>query len=324
MKQNKFIKSIGLIVLAITVLNSVVACKNIPEKKVENKTPFFKLSLAQWSFHRAFRSGDTSPYEFAKMAHELGFEGLEYVSALYPDVMNSEDKPAAIQNFVSRNNALAAEYKMQNVLIMVDSEGDLSSSNEEARMTAIENHKLWIKAAHDMKCTSVRLNLYGEKDPDKWIENSIKSLAVLSDYAAPLNINVIVENHGRITSNVPLLMQVINGSQKSNCGTLPDFGNFCIAEEGYGSVFDGSCKEIYDFYKGVTEMMPRAFGVSAKSNDFDAEGNETTLDFMKLMTIVKEAGYTGFVGVEYEGFRLSEKEGIIATKKLLETIGAKL
>jgi len=324
MKQNKFIKSIGLIVLAITVLNSVVACKNIPKKKVENKTPFFKLSLAQWSFHRAFRSGDTSPYEFAKMAHELGFEGLEYVSALYPDVMNSEDKPAAIQNFVSRNNALAAEYKMQNVLIMVDSEGDLSSSNEEARMTAIENHKLWIKAAHDMKCTSVRLNLYGEKDPDKWIENSIKSLAVLSDYAAPLNINVIVENHGRITSNVPLLMQVINGSQKSNCGTLPDFGNFCIAEEGYGSVFDGSCKEIYDFYKGVTEMMPRAFGVSAKSNDFDAEGNETTLDFMKLMTIVKEAGYTGFVGVEYEGFRLSEKEGIIATKKLLETIGAKL
>jgi len=324
MKQNKFIKSIGLIVLAITVLNSVVACKNIPEKKVENKTPFFKLSLAQWSFHRAFRSGDTSPYEFAKMAHELGFEGLEYVSALYPDVMNSEDKPAAIQNFVSRNNALVAEYKMQNVLIMVDSEGDLSSSNEEARMTAIENHKLWIKAAHDMKCTSVRLNLYGEKDPDKWIENSIKSLAVLSDYAAPLNINVIVENHGRITSNVPLLMQVINGSQKSNCGTLPDFGNFCIAEEGYGSVFDGSCKEIYDFYKGVTEMMPRAFGVSAKSNDFDAEGNETTLDFMKLMTIVKEAGYTGFVGVEYEGFRLSEKEGIIATKKLLETIGAKL
>ncbi|MDC6469450.1 TIM barrel protein [Flavobacteriaceae bacterium] len=324
MKQNKFIKSIGLIVLAITVLNSVVACKNIPKKKVENKTSFFKLSLAQWSFHRAFRSGDTSPYEFAKMAHELGFEGLEYVSALYPDVMNSEDKPAAIQNFVSRNNALAAEYKMQNVLIMVDSEGDLSSSNEEARMTAIENHKLWIKAAHDMKCTSVRLNLYGEKDPDKWIENSIKSLAVLSDYAAPLNINVIVENHGRITSNVPLLMQAINCSQKSNCGTLPDFGNFCIAEEGYGSVFDGSCKEIYDFYKGVTEMMPRAFGVSAKSNDFDAEGNETTLDFMKLMTIVKEAGYTGFVGVEYEGFRLSEKEGIIATKKLLETIGAKL
>ena len=203
-------------------------------------------------------------------------------------------------------------------------EGDLSSSNEESRLISIENHKLWIKAAHDMKCSSVRLNLYGEKDPEKWIENSIKSLATLSDYAAPLNINVIVENHGRITSNIPLLMQAINGSQKSNCGTLPDFGNFCLAEEGYGSIFNGACSDSYDPYLGVKEMMTRAFGVSAKSNDFDSEGNETTLDFTKLMTIVKSAGYTGFVGVEYEGSRLSEKDGIIATKKLLETIGAKL
>ena len=323
MKQNKF-KSVGVIILIITSLSSVVACKNISENKVEAKAPFFKLSLAQWSFHRTFRSGETSPYDFAKMAHELGFEGLEYVSQLYPDVIKSNDKPLAIQNFVTKNNILSAEYKMQNVLIMIDEEGDLSSSNEETRLTSIENHKLWIKAAHDMKCSSVRLNLYGEKDPEKWIENSIKSLATLSDYAAPLNINVIVENHGRITSNVPLLMQAINGSQKLNCGTLPDFGNFCLAEEGYGSIFNGACSDSYDPYLGVKEMMPRAFGVSAKSNDFDSDGNETTLDFIKLMTIVKAAGYTGFVGVEYEGSRLSEKDGIIATKKLLETIGAKL
>tara|TARA_B110000977_G_C10703535_1_gene348367 strand:- start:200 stop:559 length:360 start_codon:yes stop_codon:yes gene_type:complete len=119
-------------------------------------------------------------------------------------------------------------------------------------------------------------------------------------------------------------MQAINGAQKSNCGTLPDFGNFCISEEGYGSVFDGSCDNVYDPYKGVAEMMPKAFGVSAKSYDFDDAGNETTLNFTKLLQIVKDAGYKGFVGVEYEGSRLSEKNGIIATKKLLETLGAKL
>ena len=104
---------------------------------------------------------------------------------------------------------------MQNVLIMIDGEGDLSSSDEDARMTAVESHKLWIEAAHQMNCTSVRLNLYGEKDPQKWIANSIKSLSELSDYAAGLKINVIVENHGRITSNVPLLMQAINGAEKN-------------------------------------------------------------------------------------------------------------
>lgn len=282
------------------------------------------MSLAQWSFNKSFRSGGVSPYEFARLASELGFEGLEYVNQLYPDVMDSEDKSAAIAAFVEKNNVLAAQYKLQNVLIMIDSEGDLASSDENTRSEAIANHKLWIDAANQMGCSAVRLNLFGESDPEKWVANSILSLTDLADYAADKNINVIVENHGRLSSNVPVLMKVINGTGKSNCGTLPDFGNFCIAEEGYGSLFDGSCKEFYDPYKGVSEMIVKAFGVSAKSYDFDEEGNETTLDYNRLIKIVKDAGYKGFVGVEYEGSRLSEEEGIIATKTLLEKIGAKL
>lgn len=309
---------VSLIILAL-----IFSCQN-PKKSTPDKKPFFKMSLAQWSFNKSFRSGDVSPYEFARLASELGFEGLEYVNQLYPDVMDSEDKTAAIAAFVEKNNALAAQYKLQNVLIMIDSEGDLASSDENKRSEAIANHKLWIDAANQMGCNAVRLNLYGESDPEKWVANSILSLTDLADYAADKSINVIVENHGRLSSNVPVLMKVINGTGKSNCGTLPDFGNFCIAEEGYGSLFDGSCKEFYDPYKGVSEMIVKAFGVSAKSYNFDEEGNETTLDYNRLLKIVKDAGYTGFVGVEYEGDRLSEEEGIIATKTLLENIGAKL
>ena len=309
---------VSLIILAL-----IFSCQN-PKKSTPDKKPFFKMSLAQWSFNKSFRSGDVSPYEFARLASELGFEGLEYVNQLYPDVMDSEDKTAAIAAFVEKSNALAAQYKLQNVLIMIDSEGDLASSDENKRSEAIANHKLWIDAANQMGCNAVRLNLYGESDPEKWVANSILSLTDLADYAANKSINVIVENHGRLSSNVPVLMKVINGTGKSNCGTLPDFGNFCIAEEGYGSLFDGSCKEFYDPYKGVSEMIVKAFGVSAKSYNFDEEGNETTLDYNRLLKIVKDAGYTGFVGVEYEGDRLSEDEGIIATKTLLENIGAKL
>jgi len=309
---------VSLIILAL-----IFSCQN-PKKSTPDKKPFFKMSLAQWSFNKSFRSGDVSPYEFARLASELGFEGLEYVNQLYPDVMDSEDKTAAIAAFVEKSNALAAQYKLQNVLIMIDSEGDLASSDENKRSEAIANHKLWIDAANQMGCNAVRLNLYGESDPEKWVANSILSLTDLADYAANKSINVIVENHGRLSSNVPVLMKVINGTGKSNCGTLPDFGNFCIAEEGYGSLFDGSCKEFYDPYKGVSEMIVKAFGVSAKSYNFDKEGNETTLDYNRLLKIVKDAGYTGFVGVEYEGDRLSEDEGIIATKTLLENIGAKL
>jgi len=309
---------ISLIILAL-----IFSCQN-PKKSTSDAEPFFKMSLAQWSFNKSFRSGGVSPYEFARLASELGFEGLEYVNQLYPDVMNSEDKTAAIAAFVEKNNALAAQYKLQNVLIMIDSEGDLSNSDENKRSEAIANHKLWIDAANQMGCSAVRLNLFGESDPEKWVANSILSLTDLADYAAVKSINVIVENHGRLSSNVPVLMKVINGTGKSNCGTLPDFGNFCIAEEGYGSLFDGSCKEFYDPYKGVSEMIVKAFGVSAKSYNFDEEGNETTLDYNRLLKIVKDAGYTGFVGVEYEGDRLSEEEGIIATKTLLQNIGAKL
>ena len=309
---------VSLIILAL-----IFSCQN-PKKSTPDTKPFFKMSLAQWSFNKSFRSGGISPYEFARLASELGFEGLEYVNQLYPDVMDSEDKTAAIAAFVEKNNALAAQYKLQNVLIMIDSEGDLASSDENKRSEAVANHKLWIDAANQMGCNAVRLNLYGESDPEKWVANSILSLTDLADYAADKSINVIVENHGRLSSNVPVLMKVINGTGKSNCGTLPDFGNFCIAEEGYGSLFDGSCKEFYDPYKGVSEMIVKAFGVSAKSYNFDKEGNETTLDYNRLLKIVKDAGYTGFVGVEYEGDRLSEDEGIIATKTLLENIGAKL
>jgi len=309
---------ISLIILAL-----IFSCQN-PKKSTPDAEPFFKMSLAQWSFNKSFRSRGVSPYEFARLASELGFEGLEYVNQLYPDVMDSEDKSAAIAAFVEKNNVLAAQYKLQNVLIMIDSEGDLASSDENTRSEAIANHKLWIDAANQMGCSAVRLNLFGESDPEKWVANSILSLTDLADYAADKNINVIVENHGRLSSNVPVLMKVINGTGKSNCGTLPDFGNFCIAEEGYGSLFDGSCKEFYDPYKGVSEMIVKAFGVSAKSYDFDEEGNETTLDYNRLIKIVKDAGYKGFVGVEYEGSRLSEEEGIIATKTLLEKIGAKL
>ena len=148
----------------------------------------------------------------------------------------------------------------------------------------------------------------------------MESLTKLASYAQSLNINVIVENHGQLSSNIPVLMEVINSVNMKNCGTLPDFGNFCMVS-GYGNIFGGECPEIYDLYKGVEEMMPKAYAVSAKSNDFDSNGNEKTIDYEKMLRIVKNFGYNGFIGVEYEGSRLSEIDGIEATRDLLIKIG---
>ena len=325
MKSN-FITQIITITLSLTLLSGTLSSKSSTNKKTPaDPAPelFFDLSLAQWSLHKTIRSGTMSPYDFAKVASEFGFKGLEYVNGLYPDVMNSENKTTALQAFVEKNKALAKQYNVKNVLIMIDDEGDLSSSEEQERMSAIENHKLWIDAAHQMGCTAVRLNLHGEKEEAKWIKNSIESLSALSEYAAPFNINVIVENHGGKSSNANLLMQVINQVNFSNCGTLPDFGNFCMSEN-WGSLKDNKCDDPYDPYLGVSEMLPKAFGMSAKSYEFNANGDETILDYYKLLSIVKKGGYDGFIGVEYEGEVLSEKEGILATKRLLEKVAATL
>jgi len=305
------------LILSFITLSFILSCQNQKKSTTPQEESVYKLSLAQWSFNKSFKSGDVSPYEFAKMASELGFEGLEYVSHLYTDVMESEDKPVAIQAFVDKNNALAAQYKIKNVLIMVDDEGDLSTSDENSRLKAIENHKLWIQAAHKMGCSAIRLNLHGEDDVTLWTTNSITSLQTLSEFAKPLNVNIIVENHGGNSSNASLLMNVINQVKFDNCGTLPDFGNFCLSKD-WGSLKDNKCNNPYDPYLGVSEMMPKAFGVSAKAYDFDTDGNETILDYQKLLSIVKKSGYKGFIGVEYEGDHLSEEEGIIATRKLIE------
>jgi sugar phosphate isomerase/epimerase len=309
--------NITLNFLLLIFILGFVSCKNENKQTVTNKDSFFKTSLAQWSIHKSIREDGLSPYEFAKIAHELGFEGLEYVNALYSDVTNSEDKASAMEEFITRNNDLAAKYNLKNVLIMIDGEGDLASSNPEERMIAVENHKLWIDAASKMNCSAIRINLKGEKEIENWIKYSVESFGALGEYAKPLNINVIVENHGGLSSNASLLMKVINQVNLENCGTLPDFGNFCMSE-GYGSLKENNCKDLYDPYLGISEMLPKAFGLSAKSYAFDSNGDETSLDYYRLLSIAKDSGYNGFIGVEYEGNILSEKDGIIATKKLLE------
>ena len=281
-----------------------------------NSNLFFKLSLAQWSLHKGINYGEFDPYDFAKTAKELGFSGLEYVNALYSDVMDSRNKSQAIKNFIKKCNEEAKQNNIENLLIMIDGEGDLATSNVRKRNAAIENHKKWIDAASQMRCHSVRVNLYGVEEKNKWMEYSSNSLTRLSEFSKDYNINVIVENHGSLSSNAELLMQVINNVNLKNCGTLPDFGNFCIKRV-EGDLYESDCVKEYDRYKGIKEMMPKAFAVSAKSNSFNNKGDEVYTDYLKMLKIVKESGYDGYIGVEYEGTGLSEMDGILATKNLL-------
>ena len=320
--KNLSVRSAFSLSLAFVFALSSLSCKEKTTKEAPSQetavltAPNFKLSLAQWSIHKMINEGGLDPYAFAEKANDWGFEGLEYVSQLYnKELQPTNYGPEAMANFVAKSLAESEKYGMQNLLIMIDGQGNLATTDTAERQAAVENHYKWVDAAAALGCHSVRVNLAGSNDPEVWIPAATDGLSKLATYAATKNINVIVENHGGLSSNAGLLVQVMEAVNMDNTGTLPDFGNFCIAAEWGAS--GRTCSEEYDRYKGIEEMMPYAKAVSAKSHDFGPEGQEIHSDYPRIMKLVKDAGYNGFVGVEYEGSILSEEAGIIATRDLL-------
>ena len=273
-----------------------------------------KISLAQWSLHRTIKiKKELSPNDFSIKAREMGFDAVEYVSSLYWNELKSRSIAKITRELVSKSN----DNDIKNLLIMVDGEGDLAAKNNSKREKAIENHIKWIEMAHELGCHSIRVNLNGEKQKENWIEYSSKSLTKLCSIAKKDKINIIVENHGGLSSNAKLLANVMKEVNLDNCGTLPDFGNFCIQKEDPNNYFS-NCINEYDKYLGMEELMPYAKAVSAKSFDFNNNGEESTIDFKRIIDIVRSFEYKGYYGIEYEGLNLSEEKGILKTKKLLE------
>ncbi|MGB7394909.1 MAG: sugar phosphate isomerase/epimerase family protein [Pricia sp.] len=321
MKRRNFIRNSSQAGLALSFLG-MYACKETKKEEtdvaedvdltVKQVDPFFKLSLAQWSIHRMIKDEGVDPYTFAEKAKNWGFSGLEYVSQLYPaDGDDNEYSEDAMAEFIEKSNIAAETHGMENVLIMIDGQGNLAVNDKEERMAAVERHHKWVDAAAAMGCHSIRVNLAGSDSPEEWKANSVDGLTHLGNYAQDKNINIIVENHGGLSSNAEMLADVMATVDMDNVGTLPDFGNFCMERT------DDGCADMYDIYKGVKELMPYAKAVSAKTHDFDDDGNETEIDYVKMLEIVKDHNYTGFIGVEYEGDELGEEEGIMATKDLM-------
>ncbi len=267
----------------------------------------YEISLAQWSLHKAFFAGYLQPIDFPRVSKEqFGISAVEYVNSFFPD---RQPKTEFMQELKKR----CSDLDVQSLLIMCDGEGNLGDPDEGARNKAIENHYKWIDAAVELGCHSIRVNAQSSGSYEEQMKLAADGLARLTEHAAKQNINVIVENHGGLSSNGAWLAGVMKMVNKPRCGTLPDFGNF---------ILDWDTREEYDRYTGVTELMPYAKAVSAKSHDFDGDGNEIHTNYAKMISIVLDAGYRGFIGIEYEGGNIGEFEGIIRTKDLLERIRA--
>jgi L-ribulose-5-phosphate 3-epimerase len=281
--------------------------------KAEEKKELFKISLAQWSHHKAFfdKKAGKDPLKFAEITKkDYGIEGVEYVNQFYKDKKKDE-------GYLKDLKKVADDNGVTSVLIMCDGEGNLGDPDDKKRTSAVENHVRWLEWAKFLGCHSIRVNAAsdwkkGFEETQKLAADGLRKLSELGDKH---EINVIVENHGGLSSHGGWLAGVMKLVDHKRCGTLPDFGNFNIGK------VPSVKEEKYDRYQGVTDLMPYAKGVSAKTHDFDEKGDEIHTDYRKMMKIVlKDFKYSGFVGIEYEGSKIGEKEGILATKKLLETI----
>ncbi len=278
----------------------------------------FELSLAQWSLHKAFFSKELSPLDFpvvARKSYDIG--AVEYVNQFFYE--KAKDK-----TFLSELKKRCEDNGVVSSLIMVDKEPELASPDAKERAAGVEGHKKWIDAARFLGCTAIRVNLHGNGTVDEWIKGSVESLKKLSEIGKPQGIKILVENHGGYSSSGKNMAEVMRLANDSNIGTMPDFGNFCVRREVPGDLWKSACVEQYDIYQGVAEMMPYAGAFSAKSFDFDEQGNETKIDFLKMFTLMRASAYRGYVGVEYEGEKLSEDSGIRATIKLIKKVREQL
>ena len=284
--------------LAATSLPLLPGCAN--NAGVLTQSPWFRLSLAEWSFHRTLFSKKMTNLDFPSAAAELGFEGVEYVNQFFKDKAKDEAYLAELNNRCTYSG-------VQSLLIMCDGEGALGDPNEAKRKRAVENHLKWLDAANALDCHSIRVNASSSGSWEEQAQRAADGLRALTEEGAKRGLSIIVENHGGLSSNGAWLSQVIREVDHQGCGTLPDFGNFNL---GGGKT--------YDCCKGVSEMMPFAKAVSAKSHEFDDSGIEVHTDYARMLKIVKDAGYRGFIGVEYEGGAHSELEGIVLTRDLLK------
>ena len=300
MKRRDFIKDssllIGGLALPLTSASIFSSC---------SKQKSLSISLAEWSLHRALYSKEINHLDFISLARtKFEIDAVEYVNTFFFD--KAKDK-----KYLNEMNIIAKDNGVKSLLIMCDNEGNLGDPNNEKRNKAVENHFKWADAAKFLGCHSIRVNARSDNNlsSSEQLNLAADGLNKLVDYCSGIEINTIVENHGGLSSNGKWLSELMKKVAHPNLGTLPDFGNFLIENDNW-----------YDRYLGVEELMPYAKAVSAKSHEFNSNGDEVRTDYKRMMQIVLKSGYSGYVGIEYEGDKHSEYEGIQLTKDLLNKI----
>ena len=270
-----------------------------PTRAATSSDPWLKFAVQQYSFNRQLRSGELDLLDFPKTVVEgTGIRGLEYFNG------HIEDKggnPGYFRDLRKRTDDLGAT----NTMMLCRSKPALDSKDPRERAAAVEGYRPWMEATRTLGGFCIRVDVRSPGDPEEQKRHAIAGLRDLCEVAHDdFELDIVVENHGNHSGNGAWVAEVMKAVDRENCGTLPDFQNFSD----------------YDPYQGVEEMMPWAKIVCAKSKGFDADGNEVNVDYRRMLKIVKDSGFLGWIGIEFEGHDVEPVEGILATKRLIETV----
>lgn len=303
MKRSTFLKS------------SVAGAASIyltPTYAFSNSKKELKISLAQWSLHKQIEAGSLNPIDFASISMErYQINAVDYVNSFYLDKATNEKFWIEMKN-------RSDQAGVKNLVMMVDDEGDLGNANIKERIQSVENHIKWLNASKLLGCETVRVNAFGASNKKVYKDALIDGMSRLAKYALKLNLNLVIENHGLYSSDAAFMAEIIKEVNMPNFGALPDFGNWCLAQKWGTTQFE--CEMVYDRYQGVAELLPYAKSVSAKSYNFNSDGEDKIIDYYKMIEIIKNSNYNGYIGIEYEGVELEEHQGIIKTKQLLQKV----
>ena len=268
-----------------------------------DESAWLKLAVQQYSFNRQLRSGELAMIDYPRtVVKGTGIKALEYYNG------HMEEK-ARDTGFFEEVRKRCDDLGAVNTMMLCKSKDALDSPDPEIRASAIEGYRPWLDATKILGGQYIRVDVRSDGDPDEQKKHAADGLTALCEVAgSEYELGIVVENHGGHSGNGKWVAELMETVALDNCGTLPDFQNF---------------KE-YDPYMGIEEMMPYAKIVCAKAKAFDEAGNEINVDYRRMLKIVKDSGYTGYIGIEFEGHGVDPIAGINLTKELIETVMTEL
>ena len=258
---------------------------------------WLKVSLQQYSFRSMLvgKSPELSTLDYPKFAVEnFGINALEYFNGFFED--RSGD-----QKYFNELRQRCDDLGVENQLMLCRNKRAIDDADSSIRAAAAKDYLPWLEASHTLGCHSIRVDCRSVGDADEVLKQAVDGLHRICDLAKPYGIDIIVENHGNHSSNGKWLASLMRQANRENLGTLPDFGNF----------------HEYDRYKGVRETLPWARVVCAKIHEFTPEGQAANTDFLKMIRIIKDSGYEGYIAIEYEGEKPSPVEGVRLAQQLI-------